>query len=152
VAVPSASLRGDTTVDAIVPKANHPCPDEFGSSTCVNSCASLFYRVEGTGRRMLATTCDPATDLDTKIMVYPASDCDTSRLTCVARNNHGCGEGNLGSTVSWESVSGVIYFIQVTGAFAAQSGPFKLRVDGVKNSANLKQVKREFLPTVFHCS
>jgi hypothetical protein len=114
-----------------------------GSGNCVNDCSSLFYQVEGTGQRMVATTCDPVTDLDTKVMVYPASNCDTSHLTCVARNNHGCGAGKLGSSVSWDSVSGAIYFMQVTGKSASEIGPFKLRVDGMKSLASLKQVKRE---------
>jgi hypothetical protein len=112
----------------------------------VNDCASLYYRVNGTGKTISATTCDPVTDLDTKIMVYLASHCDTSKLMCLARNNHGCGEGKLGSSVSWESISEAVYFIQVTGALPQAKGPFQLRVDGANALTKVDRKLPQYFP------
>jgi hypothetical protein len=126
------------TQEAPSPTANPAtCQDEFGSVRCVNGCRSLWYRVVGTGNEIFASTCDPSTVFDSKIMVYRGS-C-SSGLECVTSNNKGCGSGRLGTTtwlyrgssVSWPSVKGTEYFIQVTGvAPGPHMGTFKLHVDG----------------------
>ena len=76
-----------------------------GVDTCVvtDTSPGTWYRVEGSGTGMVASTCHQLTDFDTKISVFRGS-CDN--LQCVAGNDDGADCSSAGSTVSWLSNSG----------------------------------------------
>jgi hypothetical protein len=134
----STSITGNIE-GALSPNANPPCPNEFGNADGVNGYPSLWYVVIGTGARMFATTCDPATGWDTRLVIYKGN-CDD--MACVGSNDNGCGYTR--SSLSWDSVEGATYHIQVTGwAIVYADWRFKLRVDGT--DAPLTQTESEFL-------
>jgi hypothetical protein len=72
----------------------------------------VWYRTEGTGGLMTATTCGAATDFDTKLSVFEGKSC--LDLQCVSANdntfNGGC---NFSSTANWQSEVGMLYYILV---------------------------------------
>jgi hypothetical protein len=78
---------------------------------------TLWYKVAGNGQTFTASTCGANTNFDTVINVY----CGTcAGLNCVANNDTGpatCtgGAGADPSQVSWDTVTGVDYYIAVFG-------------------------------------
>ena len=71
----------------------------------------VWYSFVGTGDGVVVTTCNPATNYDTKIRVYTGS---CGALVCVAGNDDDpCGA--LRSRVSFVSNLGVTYYILVHG-------------------------------------
>lgn len=84
----------------------------------------LWYRVEGTGASLTASTCDGGTDYDSQISIFEGTgeDCDTK---CIFTNDDSCGSG---SKVTWMAKDGVTYYIRVHG-YHTSSGSFVLSVD-----------------------
>lgn len=81
----------------------------------------IWYAVEGTGGRIIASTCagtDP--DFDTRISVFTGG---CGNLTCVVGDDNGCG---IQSRAVWRSQRNTTYFILVHGP---QGGVFGLVVD-----------------------
>jgi hypothetical protein len=131
--VPSTTIGATLTA---TPDGGAPSPCGSGGV----GAPGVWYSVPGTGRTITATTCRPATDYDTQLVVY-CGGCDD--LICVGGNNNQPGDpdpacdvegngSNAASTVSWCSESGRQYLILVNGSFGA-TGTFELRItdDGI---------------------
>jgi hypothetical protein len=99
-----------------------------GASSCggasVSSSPDLWYSVEGTDARMVATTCNEFTFFDTQISVYQGSSCFA--LNCLDGNDDSC--SSTRSTVEWFAQSFTSYFIRVHGYDNRSAGPFELSV------------------------
>lgn len=83
---------------------------------------SLWYKVQGTGNELLATTCDSRTRYDTVMNVY-IGDCD--RLECVSGNDDFC---FTASGVSWQSMNETAYHVLVHG-YINSAGGFGLTLE-----------------------
>ena len=83
----------------------------------------LWYRVEGTGKKLSASTCGVRTNYDSLVSIFEAvgEECDT---TCIETSNEFCGSG---SKVEWFANEGVTYYIRVHG-YSTSSGSFVLRL------------------------
>ena len=105
-----------------------------GVVTCVvpNTAPGIWYKVEGTGAGMVASTCHVVTDFDTRISVFRGSDCEA--LECVAGNDDSHQSSSCGSSsssqVSWLSQLGQEYHILVHG-WGALVGTFGLSIEEV---------------------
>jgi len=82
----------------------------------------IWYQLEGDGSLMTFDLC--ASSFDTKVHVY-AGGCGS--LQCVASNDDACGPQ---SQVTFQSISGVIYYILVSGADDT-SGDFTMEINCV---------------------
>jgi hypothetical protein len=102
-----------------------PIPDCFnpGSNALRKT---VWYQVVGDGSIITASTCGAFTTLDTQISVYEAP-CQGGALslTCVTRDDDGCGFSGGGSVATWASVPGQGYLVAVFG-YANQTGNFQL--------------------------
>jgi hypothetical protein len=83
--------------------------------------AGVWYSWTGDGSDVSLTTCNGISDFDTKILVYSGA---CGALVCVAGNDDDGACGTL-STVSFTSVLGTNYKINITGYLAA-AGNFRL--------------------------
>ncbi|GAB2945781.1 hypothetical protein GCM10027048_08560 [Hymenobacter coalescens] len=80
----------------------------------------VFYTLTGTGGSITISTCDAATDFDTKLFVYRGS---CGSFTCLDGNDDSsCG---IASTVSFTSVIGETYYVFVSG-WDEEAGSFGL--------------------------
>jgi hypothetical protein len=97
----------------------------------VGTGGGVWYKVVGTGGFMSVSTCNAATNYDTKLHVYAGS---CSALTCVTANDdyfstpYTCGTSSLSSIAEWCSVSGQTYYVLVTG-YLASTGNFGITLD-----------------------
>ncbi len=91
--------------------------------TTVNA-GGVLYSITGTGAAITLTTCNAATDFDTKLFVYSGT-CGT--YTCVTGNDDSrtCTANTSASTVTFNSVFGTSYFVFVSG-FQSETGNFAL--------------------------
>ncbi|RMH02351.1 MAG: hypothetical protein D6706_00255, partial [Chloroflexi bacterium] len=87
---------------------------------------ALWYVFTGTGDAVTLSTCSPNTDFDTKIHVFTGS---CGALTCFNANDDdfNCPTDIFQSTVTFNSVFGVNYYILVSG-FGSETGNFELSV------------------------
>jgi len=124
VAVTVGSVTAGTTYGAA-----YESPDPGTCGTTITA-PGVWYKVEGTGNTMTASTCNdsnPATgstNYDTKINVY-CLDCAAPK--CVDGNDDGGGCSGFSSWVSWPSQAGAEYKILVQG-FAGDTGDFNLAI------------------------
>ncbi len=116
----------------------------------------LWYSIMGTGDTLRATMCFEDTDYDTYLSVYEG-DCDD--LNCVGGNDDQdevnffadpCFENFLSSTVDWESIEGVEYFLHISGSNAVTPAvggfEFVLVCDGVDVGACLDSLACNYNP------
>ena len=90
-----------------------------------NSQPGVWYRVTGTGAKLLASTCNDETDFASQISVFRGG-CD--QLYCVPSSVQFCSEKG---SVYWDSVAGEEYLIFIHGAdygASANIGKFGLEV------------------------
>ncbi len=114
-AVP-ATIFG-TTIGSLIDE-----PPAFTCDTTI-SAGGVWYTVIGNGNTFTASTCDGATDYDTKISVF-CEDC--ADLTCVIGNDDGgSGDPAFCSELSFCTQNGAEYSILVHG-FGAATGNFEL--------------------------
>lgn len=99
-----------------------PDPLALDCGTSV-SAAGIWYSFAGNGEAITLSTCINF-GYDTKINVYTGS---CGNFSCVAGNDDG-GDCEVGSTVSFPSVSGNTYFILVQG-FEGATGEFEMTVE-----------------------
>ncbi len=96
--------------------------------TNVSTAPGVWYAFEGDNSLVTLSTCSDATDYDSKIAVF-SGECD--ELTCVAANDNvapgSCSFGRA-SEVSFAALSGVTYYVYVTGHQGA-NGNFEMSVD-----------------------
>ncbi len=92
----------------------------------------VWYTVVGTGGPISASTCNPATSLDTRLHVYTSAGGCAGPMACAAggspngnNNVMGCG---VHSVVNWPSAVGVTYYLLVSGNSAAGTGNFRLDI------------------------
>jgi len=92
----------------------------------------VWYTISGTGNTVTATTCSPNTFMDTQMIVYCGSGCDS--LFCVTSNDDDgvCSEPGFSppewrSTVTFCTAPGTTYWIFVQG-FGGSQGDFELIV------------------------
>jgi len=98
-------------------------------SDCVNkSKKGVWVSVLGTGNKIVATTCDPHTDLDTVLELYnhcpDASDPHHEYCLDANDDSPSC---NRASEIEWLSEKGAYYWIFVTG-FSSNTGIFVLKI------------------------
>ena len=97
--------------------------DQESSNSCGGASSDdspgVWYLVEGTGRPLTASTCSSGTTFDTQIKIFGGS---CGSLTCLNGNNDSCGQG---SSITWPSTAGEIYYVLVQGANGAV-GDFEL--------------------------
>jgi hypothetical protein len=94
----------------------------------------VFYRVAGTGNFLRATACAESFDSEAVVSVYTG---DCSNLTCYTESYYteSCGPGG-GSTATWETVEGEVYYIFVTSLLVP--GAFELNIEDFQPSPNSK--------------
>jgi len=142
IAVTTANGTGTSSTDFVVPPANDLCANAIAlacgqtvtgstlgatstgdpTATCGTSVdgGGVFYTITGTGTNITLTTCNAATDYDTKLFVYSGT-CGT--YTCVGGDDDsGCGTT---STVTFASITGTVYRIFVSG-YGGDEGTFAL--------------------------
>ncbi len=88
---------------------------------------AVWYSIEGIGKELTATTCNPGGDFnDTKLQVW-CSGC--AALMCVAGDDDDpdCGISTVRSTVVWCSEPGVTYYIAI-GGYSSYMGLMELSV------------------------
>ncbi|MCB0637112.1 MAG: T9SS type A sorting domain-containing protein, partial [Lewinella sp.] len=97
--------------------------------TALNTAPGNWYVLEGTGTEITVSTCNPGSNYDTKIGVFNGG-CNLAILNCIGGNDDdfGCGFSILRSTVTFNTVIGVSYYIYVTG-FSTAVGTYELSVD-----------------------
>jgi hypothetical protein len=84
----------------------------------------LWYRVDGTGAQLMASSCEENTTYDSQIEILEALDGTCTTLACVASNNNSCGGA---SQIEWFATRGKSYFIRVFGS-SDNRGQFQLSV------------------------
>jgi hypothetical protein len=84
----------------------------------------LWYRVDGTGGRLLASTCGGNTTFDSQLEIFEAVNGTCTTLSCIVSNDDACGTA---SEVEWFATRGKTYFIRVFG-YSLSRGPFQLTV------------------------
>ena len=119
--VPGDLIRGFSYGEPI-PASGHNCDASIESP-------GSWYAILGTGSAIRASTCLDDFQVfafDTTLSVYTGT-CDS--LSCTAFNDDDAGcILTTQSTVSWESLPGVTYYIVVQG-FYGDSGRFSLQVE-----------------------
>lgn len=93
--------------------------DRCGGTGLVGDGAGLWYRVLGTGRRMEATTCNPGTELDTKLHIFKSS-CDDIQ-NCIG----GSAVPGECSAIQWDTIVDQPYYI-LAHSFVPFEGVFNL--------------------------
>jgi hypothetical protein len=94
--------------------------------------ASVWYRLQGTGKRIRVTTCSINTYFDSVLAVYKDGACD--KYTCFVSNDNDstCNVTGIGaSTVSFDSVSGQIYKLYVSSKSRISEGQFGLTATSI---------------------
>jgi hypothetical protein len=99
-------------------------------AACGIDSAGVWFKVNGTGSDLRATTCLSGTDHPTQIHVFSGS-CDSLLCISVEANNYAaCSDFDTATnsaTVNWETEEGVEYFILV-GSRDGSVGNFELSV------------------------
>ena len=103
--------------------------DYVGICDVDTTAPGLWYRVEGTGGRLIFSTCH-GTAYDTKLSVFTGSGCGS--LVCVAGNDDTC---DVNSRVEIDSALGKTYFVLIHGYMDA-TGVFSLQIATPENLYN----------------
>jgi hypothetical protein len=95
----------------------------------------VWYRLDGTGGALEASTCSDLTNFYTSISVF-SGDCGT--LTCLvgASDDPACAASMMASSVRWLSTLGTTYFILVHGHDEPSRGVFGLTVREIATTRN----------------
>ena len=112
------SFTYTTTTATLETNVSIPCG---GASEATGP--GVWYRVQGNGQPMTASTCSEVTDFDTQISVFKG---ECGNLECVNGNNDAIGCG-LKSSVTWGSDLSEDYTILVHG-FNGEVGTFELQI------------------------
>ncbi|MGY3088636.1 hypothetical protein ACVWYF_001676 [Hymenobacter sp. UYAg731] len=137
IAVTALGGTGTSTTAFTVPPANDACSsaialtcgqsvtgttvgstatgDPTGSCTAISvDGAGVFYSIVGTGASITVSTCNAATNFDSKLFVYSGT---CGSFTCVGANDDAatCAANSLASTVTFNSTFGTTYYVFVSG-------------------------------------
>jgi hypothetical protein len=93
------------------------------TSSCATQSNNVWYKITGTDKNLIASTCNNSTNFDTEIRVYTGTcgslntmvevDCNDDEATCAY--------STVQSVVTWCATSGVDYYISV-GYFSSTGG------------------------------
>ncbi|WP_216680443.1 IPT/TIG domain-containing protein [Hymenobacter siberiensis] len=89
--------------------------DPTGNCTAISvDGAGIFYSIVGTGASISVSTCNAATNFDSKLFVYSGT---CGAYTCVGANDDAanCAASSLASTVTFNSAFGTTYYVFVSG-------------------------------------
>ncbi|MDQ2772713.1 MAG: M12 family metallo-peptidase, partial [Bacteroidota bacterium] len=155
IAITSPAGTGTSATNFEVPPANDLCANAITLScgqaiagttllatatgdptgTCTESIdgGGVFYAITGTGSDITLSTCDAATDFDTKLFVYSGS---CGSYVCVDGNDDAstCNANSTASEVTFTSVAGQPYLVFV-GGFGNAAGQFLLTATCVNQPA-----------------
>ena len=99
-----------------------------------NDGPGVWYTTVGNGGPLVAETCHPSTNFDTKVSVFEGT---CGNLTCIGGDDNegdslfeNGGNCDLASSFMWDSVEGQVYYILVHGRGQA-TGDFEIDVDPV---------------------
>ena len=116
-------LCGQSIAGTTVGAAPETIPPGCGSTVS----PSLWYSIVGDGSTFIIDLC--GSGFDTNLSLYTG---DCNGLTCLQYNDDFCG---LQSSLTFNSVNGEVYYIQVHG-FGSASGDFILNIDCYTESGN----------------
>jgi len=124
------SAPTDGSVISSSTEGARPESNVTSSASCGIESAGVWFKVNGTGSDLRATTCLPGTDHPTQIHVFSGS-CDSLSCISVEGDNYAvCSDFDVATnsaTVNWESEEGAEYFILV-GSRTGSVGNFELSV------------------------
>ena len=108
------------------------------SDTCGVESAGVWFKVNGTGSELQATTCHPGTTAPTQIHIFTGS-CDSLSCVSVEANNYAAcpifESATFSATVNWQTEEGVEYFILV-GSRDGSGGVFEVSVSEINAAEN----------------
>jgi len=117
--VPISGYTFNATADVNAPNCSGTNPQSQG----------VWYKVSGTGTRLIVRTCTSTESFDTVLHVYCGHNgCDV--LTCVADGDDECADL---SSASWCSELGATYYVLVKGKQAYSRGQFDIRLIDLGN-------------------
>jgi hypothetical protein len=120
----------DESVVSGVTEGARPETNVTTSATCGIESAGVWFKVNGTGSDLRATTCLPGTDHPTQIHVFSGS-CDSLSCISMESNNYAvCSDSDTAinsATINWKTEEGVEYLILV-GSGDGSVGKFELSV------------------------
>ena len=108
----------------------------------------VWYRVMGTGRNLVASTCSDKTNYSTAMAIF-SGDCSTRKLSCLesSTSDLSCSSGggwaalaqeaSGGSMIPWASEEGVTYYIYVFGSTDDEVGTFEVSVTTVDDNIKI---------------
>jgi hypothetical protein len=111
--------------------------------------STVWYRMQGTGQSVTATTCDSGPDNVTAIFdVFVGSTCEKSQ--CVASGTSAtCGAANGQQYLSWDSVRGQNYWIAVYGEESyGKGGIFTLDLQFGRRSIEYNETGENNIPFI----
>jgi len=101
---------------------------DAGTASCGTAITTggVWYRVNGTGGNLRATTCNAGSNYDTKLSVFSGS---PGALQCITGNDDSpcAGFSALNATVNWASEQNETYYILVHG-FGGSQGNYEMTV------------------------
>ncbi len=121
---------GDVIVNSTSSASNTDNPSQvsFCNNVALDLAASRWYTFMGNGDSVIISTCNSATNFDTKLFVY-TGDCDG--LTCFTANDDmipACPDNFFHSQVAFPTIVGTTYYVLVTG-YGFSSGDYVLSVN-----------------------
>ena len=131
-----------TTVNATSQNAND-CTSRF---TNTNAAApEVFYRIIGNGRRLSVSTCSPATDFPTALILWQGKCGGATCAVGATTLDSTCADGNA-ARITWESIAGQPYTLLVYGRQVGSKGNFGLSLSDFINPRNDYCTQAETLP------
>jgi hypothetical protein len=93
------------------------------TSGCASQGNNVWYKITGTNKNLIATTCNNSTNFDTEIRVYTGSCGSLNSMVEVDCDDDDafCSFSTVQSTVTWCASNGVDYYISV-GYFSSSGG------------------------------
>ena len=93
------------------------------TSGCASQGNNVWYKITGSDKNLIATTCNNSTNFDTEIRVYTGSCGSLNSMVEVICDDDDafCSFSTVQSTVTWCATNGVDYYISV-GYFSSSGG------------------------------
>ena len=93
------------------------------TSGCATQGNNVWYKITGTGKNLIATTCNNSTNFDTEIRVYTGTCSSLNSMVEITCNDDEatCAYSTVQSTLTWCATAAVDYYISV-GYFSSSGG------------------------------
>lgn len=107
-------------------------------SSCEDSSFSpgVWYRITGTGRPLVASTCSSILNFDSQLNVFSGG-CEALECIAFSGGYGACDQSFFGDArVVFNTVEGVEYYILVTGSFQSAIGDFELTIAEAQSPSN----------------